>query len=74
MKVSGNCSDFVVETFLDYWPSWYVLRNKTDNGLSMFLLAILIAKEMRFVLTIVYLGSLYSRLDRFMSNKAASTI
>lgn len=74
MKVSGNCSNFVVETFLDYWPSWYVLPNRTDNRLSMFLLAILIANEKRYVLTVVYLGSLYSRLDRFMSNKAGSTI
>lgn len=61
----GSWSDYMVEAFLTYWLSWYILPSQLEDGLNqyMFLPIHQVVKGSEFTL-----GTLYLRLDQCVHN------
>lgn len=64
----------MLKALLLYWLSWFVLSREPEDGLNSYLfsLAIPLAKVERLAFPPIYLGSLYTCLDKSANNISRS--
>lgn len=64
----------IVEAFLSYWLSIYILLSGPEDGINVykFPLTVCLAKRKKLSLDPLYLGSLYSWLDECVCNITTS--